>query len=447
MATFVDLRRMLNNDQRLTSVFLTFSSRLQSEDFRRAVKTNTVVEELVISADESFFQECPEDGIQDILEGLGRLPRLRKVSINSYPNCPGIVSMKAINAMVSGAKQLECLIIADLQVTGSPQDFADFAEHVQGMFFLGSFAFVECKILLEDNSGGTSSSSSSPVPQSMIRKNRPLSSQDDEESPSPLLLDPLLFSLSMLPSLQVVSIQPKQQGSLGSLSVSAATALCLSASIKMLKLRNMDLTPAHAASMAFMLQNNQTLRTLELGCLQGGAMDAATASSLGGMIQRNQALHSLELAIETMLSDTAAEILAKALRHNRRLRSFALTARTPKTIGRVSTKARKSMLQMLQYNYTLEKFFLFRKYPLSREFKLYSKLNQLGRGQLLTNQQNTNSTEAWIQSLANVKDDLNSIFYFVSCNPTLCMSSTELSTKRKTSQSEEEERPSKKQRV
>ena len=71
MATYVDLRRMLANDQRLKSILLTFSSRLDNDDFREALATNTFVEEIVISADDSFFQEFPEDRLQDGRQAQG----------------------------------------------------------------------------------------------------------------------------------------------------------------------------------------------------------------------------------------------------------------------------------------------------------------------------------------------------------------------------------------
>lgn len=424
MATYIDLRRMHTNDKRLTSVFLTFTSRLDTDEFREAIKSNTVIEEVVISADESFFYDCSELQLQDVFEAIGRLPRLRKLSVNSYPNCRGIVSMKAINPMLQEATNLQSLTISDVHVTGSANDFNILAERVQRMFFLHTFSFAGCNIILEANSMPTSSRQ---------RVALILSSLKTQSPPPPVteaLLDSLLMSLSILPSLTVVYLEAKNKGGLGNLSVPAATALCLSASIRMLKLRNLGLSSAHATSMAMLLERNPCIQSLDLGSVT--SFETSTATAVGNMLRRNASLLEFELCLDKMIPDASAEELSTALRRNNTLRSFALkSSATPKTLGRVTTKCRKAFLQMLQYNYQLEKFFLFRKYPLSREFKLYSSLNKMGRGDLLQKQDNAHCPDEWVNKLAQVKDDLNAIYYFVSCNPTLCMNNAAGPTKRK----------------
>lgn len=431
MATYVDLRRMLANDERLTSVFLTFSSRLDNDEFRRAIACNTAIEEVVISADDSFFQECPEDRFQDVLEGLGRLPRLRKLSINSYPNCRGVVAMKAIDHLVSGAKALQSLSISDLELSGSPQDFSDFAARVQEMFFLRSFCMVGCNLLR---------------PQSPTDRLLPSACSPRAEEVSIGILDSLFTSLSILPSLQIVYVEAKDQRGLGNMSVLSATSLCLSASIRALRLRNLDLSDSHITSMTSLLEMNQTLQALDLGSMTDFHPDAARA--VGKLLRINTTLLHLELGMDKIIQDECAEIIAAALQHNRHLRSFALVARDPKTLKqqRLSNKARKAMLQMLQNNYSLQKFFLFRKYPLSREFKLYSSLNKLGRGDLLQSKE-ANRPEDWIQKMASVNSDINSIFYFLSNNPSLCMPPS-VAPKRKGLATQAEGCPrSKKQRI
>lgn len=431
MATHVDLRRMLANDQRLTTVFLTFGSRLDNDDFRRAIAINTAVQEVVFSADDSFFQECPEDRFQDVLEGLSRLPRLRKISINSFPNCRGVVSMKAIHLLVQGAKSLDTLSISDIELAGNAQDFASFAAQIQQMLYLRSFCMVGCNIFRP------LARPSSPLP---------LLSSSSEKLPKVedvALLDQLFTSLSILPSLQVVYVEAKDQGGLGDLSVPSATSLFLSASIRFMRIRNLDLSDDHIACMASMLEMNHTLQALDVGSMTD--FKAPAAQAMGKMLRVNTTLLHLELGMDKILQDECAEILAEALQHNRQLRSFALVARNPMVLKqqRLSPKTRKAMLQMLQQNYQLQKFFLFRKYSLNREFKLYSSLNKLGRGSLL---QDANRPEDWIQKLATVNNNLDSIFYFVSNNPTLCMQPL-AAPKRKSSNSDFGPPASKKQRI
>lgn len=401
---------MLANDERLTTVFLTFSSRLDSEEFRKAVQNNTFIEEVVISADEAFFQECSGGGLHAVFEAIGRLPRLRKLSINSYPNSVGIVSMKALNHMLLDASNLRMLTISDVQVSGTPEDFQVFSRRVQRMFYLRAFCFADCNIVLD--------SSSAPMLPSQQQQRFDKDLSDASPAKAKDLLNSLFLTLSILPSLEIVYLEAKKKGGFGSLSVSAATALCLSASIRILKLRKLHLTNAHATSMAQILEMNRSIVNLDLGSTN---LDSKTAEAFGKMLRVNSTLDHLELGLETMICDDSAKELASGLRHNRHLRSFALTSScnsNAKTFGRVTPKCRKAFLQMLQFNYFLEKFFLFRKSPLSREFKMYSGLNKMGRGDLL--QSSANCSKDWVGKLAEVKDDVNSIFYFLSNNPTLC---------------------------
>ena len=425
MATYVDLKQMLANDERLTSVFLTFSSRLDTEDFRKAVQNNTFIEEVVISADEAFFQECSGGGLHAVFEAIGRLPRLRKLSINSYPNSVGIVSMKAINHMLLDASNLRMLTISDVQVTGTPEDFEVFSQRVQRMLYLRAFCFVDCNIVLD---------ASMLSPRQQQRFNKDLSYTSSTQAND--LLNSLFLTLSILPSLEIVYLEAKEKGGFGSLSVAAATALCLSASIRILKLRKLQLTNVHITSMAQLLEMNCSIVNLELGSIPN--LDSRSSEAFGKMLRVNTTLDHLELGLETMICDNSATEFASALRHNSHLRSFALTSsstKNAKNFGRVTPKCRKAFLQMLQYNYFLEKFFLFRKSPLSREVKLYSNLNKMGRGDLM--QSNTNCSEKWVSKLAEVKDDVNSIFYFLSNNPTLC-SAPAVAVKRKASVADED---------
>jgi len=406
MATHADLKQMMANDPRLKTLFLTYTLRLNNDDFRLAIAENTLIEEIVISADASFFQECSEVKLQGALEAIGRLPKLRKLTINSYPKSEGKVSLRAIKPIVLGATNLEEIFICDLQVTGSPQDFEVFAERVQRMNFLRVFCFSDCKVSLE-------SSNLTDSQQSCVKSSAFAPQEQD-------LLKSLMMSLSILPSLEVVVFQAQEEGGLGRLSTSAASSLCLSASIRVIELRMIELSGAHISSMAQLLLINRSLVSLELGSIQ--RLDREAAIALGNVFKANTALERLELSLVTMIPDFSAHVLSSALRHNCRLRSFTLTAsnsNNSKIFGRVTTKCRQAFLEMLKYNYALKQFFLFRKFPLRRELKMYAELNKMGRGNLL--QASSNCPEAWLEKLAELKDDLNSIYYLLSSNPTLCI--------------------------
>jgi len=470
MATVVDLRRLLANDPRLTCVFLCFTSSLNTDKFRLALKTNTVIEEIVISADDRFFSEFNDEEVADVFEAIGKLPRLRKLTISCYPERIGIVSIHAINSMLKYATQLMSLFVADVTILTSnhdhKQELATFAERIQTMTYLRDFHIRRCNIrprrqlvlLDEDN----------------CRNGEVVLSEDTDTYLEPLCS----MVLPLMPCLQSIHLQAKDPGGLGHLSIPAATALCLSASVHRLELQKMNLTNDHATAMACVLQCNSRLTTLDLGTFCD--LTATAAAAMGKMLSVNSTLCHLELAFGKMISDQCAEELALGLRHNRKMQTFVLktantihgnsnksTPTTPpttsyslhhriqalaqdaqqiqnplqtttnpkqvkpkynsaKSIGRVTPRCRKAFLGMLQYNYTLQKFFLFRKCPLSRELKLYAGLNALGRGDVMAQEgAAANSQRDWVDKLGQVNTDLTAIYYFLSNNPTLCMTPEE----------------------
>jgi len=190
--------------------------------------------------------------------------------------------------------------------------------------------------------------------------------------------------------------------------------------LKVLKIRDFVLGPDTVRSMARMLQVNPVLRDLKVGTMHDFKM--TSASAFASMLEHNTSLECLEMGLSDMITDECAAILSRALKVNRGIKSFALTAGESGNGGAVnqtvSKSCKESFVDTLRSNYVMENFVLFQRFPVKPEFKLFVTLNKLGRGKLLQNEET--NPEQWVQALATVNDDLDALFYYVSINPDLC---------------------------
>lgn len=427
MASNADIRRLVLNDERLSTLILTFDHTLNIPQLQYAVSLNGTVKEIVVYTDETFLPRFNANEIRGLFEVLGGIPSLQRLCFNSRSGFDGVISVQSLIFVLSRATRLASFAVSDLKLEGTEQDWSQFAEQLQRAVYLKSFCIIECELAVpaaappaEGGPGAVAAAAAAAVA-------RPVdlpfgSSSEGRNTP----LDPMVMVLSILPSMEKVYLHSTRSGGLGEISSQAVGALLLSASLKVLKIRDFELGADTVKSMARMLQVNPVLRDLKVGTMID--FHSGSASAFASMLESNTGLECLEMGLSTMISDDCAKTLARALKVNKGLKSFALTAEDSGSNGmmmtqKVSKSCKGAFVDMLRSNYVMENFVLFQRFPVKPEFKLFVTLNKLGRGRLLKSEEA--DLEQWIQALATVNDDLDALFYYVSINPDLCTLSLE----------------------
>lgn len=415
-----DLRRLRQDDQRLTSLCLNFSCASQLGDSNRmadlqsSLQKNTSLSSLMIFSDNSFASPFELNTYEGVLQSLGRLPALKHIHMSSSPEAKGVLPVGALIHLLNESVQLQSLLITDLELAGTQDDFDQLAQVMQRLWYLQRFSMEDLRLKLHPTTTNTTtytSSSSSHFDSSL--------SKIASDTCAGSSLDSLLLSVSMLPSLTTVTLTAKKDTKLASrhaLSVPAFSALFLSSSIKVLTLQNWKWSSEHLLSMSQTLQTNTSLQVLRFGSLSNVSTEAANA--LAAAIRSNSILAQLELELGEMLSEDVALTLTRALHSNTvtGLQSLILTGTR---LGRISKATTIAFQDMLKSNFTLNRCVLFRKNFLQSTIRHYTRLNAMGRRTLLK----VDSAPTWMEVLSHpvVQEDLDSIFYFLSSNPTLCV--------------------------
>lgn len=422
MASNADIRRLVLNDERLSTLILTFDHTLNIPQLQYALSLNGTVKEIVVYTDETFLPRFNANEIRGLFEVLGGIPSLQRLCFNSRSGFDGVVSVQALIFVLSRATRLASFAVSDLKLEGTEQDWSQFAEQLQRAVYLKSFCIIECELstptppMADPGAPGAAAAAAALVARPGSSTSSALAT-GGRNTP----LDPMVMVLSILPSMEKVYLHSTRNGGLGDISSQAVGALLLSASLKVLKIRDFELKPDTVKSMARMLQVNPVLRDLKVGTMFG--FDQNLANTFASMLESNTGLECLEMGLSTMITDQCAFTLARALKVNKGLKSFALTAEDNGSNGmmmtqRVSKACKDAFVDMLRSNYVMENFVLFQRFPVKPEFKLFVTLNKLGRGRLLQSEET--NLEQWIQALATVNDDLDALFYYVSINPDLC---------------------------
>jgi hypothetical protein len=266
-----------------------------------------------------------------------------------------------------------------------------------------------------------------------------------------------------------------------SLSVSAVSALFFSASIQVLHLKHWHWTNEQLQAIAPLLGQNRQLQLLSWGPLNCHDLSPAACRAVCTCLEANHQIQHLELLwSHRHLADRVALPLAQALTHNRGLKSVVLTSTAPpepasrkrKTARSrqlqqqqqpLTVKAQQAFVAMAESNYMLKNIQLFTNHkqrkrrstaaakankaraaaaanktttikrktnsrkspaftapePIEPTLALYTRLNRMGRQQLLA----LDAPEIWCGALGNslVNQDLDAIYYFLHRNPTLCV--------------------------
>jgi len=396
MASSVDLDRVGRNDDRLSTLQLILSGAVDLNALKEVLRVNTKVSEVIIYVDESFLVDLPVAKTMELFGCIGAMPNLSKLGFHSQSGSSGVLSIPALIAITSHATRMVHFGISDVALWGTQEDFCEWATQLQSQLFLQSFCVCECELLQTNDMIHAASAAA-----------------NTKECP----LDPLLTVMSILPSLEALFLQAATPNALGRVSPEAVGSIGMAPQLLDLRLGNFELRSAHMEQLATVLPYNKVITELKLDACHDSTV--ATATAMARILKHNTKLKSFELGLMSMMCDEGCAIVAQSLHYNPSLESFTLSrGANARFRPSISKACQQAFVEMLHQNYALETLVLFQRFPVKKEFKLYLTLNKYGRGKLLMS--HSTQREQWIQAIHKVNDDLDSIFYYMSINPSLC---------------------------
>ena len=119
MASNADIRRLVLNDDRLSTLILTFDHTLNIPQLQYALSLNGTVKEIVVYTDETFLPRFPATEIRGLFEVLGGIPSLQRLCFNSRSGFDGVISVQALIYVLSRSTRLASFAVSDLKLEGS----------------------------------------------------------------------------------------------------------------------------------------------------------------------------------------------------------------------------------------------------------------------------------------------------------------------------------------
>lgn len=253
-------------------------------------------------------------------------------------------------------------------------------------------------------------------------------------------IDCIVQALSVVPTLDVVSLQSSGVLSHTLFSEDALALLVCSPHLTDLYLSRLNLGEAHLAVIAVgvmtshnlkvldlfgnniendhvilfaeALERNKSLETLVLPC-PADDLSVESCAALSKSLQTNSTLITLTLP-RSNLSDDGLLHIAEGLTVNTTLKKIEVGVSKD-----LSQKGLDALTYMLESNMELERLVVSSaEKSIKDKVEYYMRLNEVGRGLLLRDGNATR--EQWVEMLIAVIDDLDCLFYFLTRNPTLC---------------------------
>ena len=178
-----------------------------------------------------------------------------------------------------------------------------------------------------------------------------------------------------------------------------------------LKFMGFDLDPLHVA-MIVPLMAMPSLTEFGLGNSSSGFLPVADA------LTTNTNIENLTLSFVDRIEDPCCLALARALQCNAKLQVLSLLNASPRNnVSGISSKSQGDFLQMMEQNMTLRDFIT--RGQVGEKMLLYLKLNKAGRRQLF--EQFGVTRELWVDKVTLSKEDVDCTFYFLTMNPSICV--------------------------
>ena len=234
----------------------------------------------------------------------------------------------------------------------------------------------------------------------------------------------IVKALSTIPNIREITLF---------LCASAPLGYLISGSMTLQQLNIFDATPdgfsfkeSHALEFVSALEEHHNLRSLWIQ----PSLPLFAALKTVHVLAGSQRLQSLQLAFgmvdgpKESIPETAYQdfffAVASTLSVNKTLKTFVSYSDIVP-----NPKARNEILQMLLRNYSLEQIsFLGAGEKVDNEWNqqvdFFLRLNRIGRGRFLTNQDHPGRD--WLAIFSNKENDLSSLYYLIRSNPSVCAS-------------------------
>ncbi|CAB9512696.1 expressed unknown protein [Seminavis robusta] len=437
--------RLRQNDEDFVDLQVFLSSTSNLHDFTDALWHNTSIQEALLLIHESFG-DTSEHEILLFFAVLGRLPQLARLYFNTYrfPFVCRLPVRAFTNVSRSARKLIEfklwrtdiCLFLPkkknekhdedsheqqdhQQQQEKEPppqQQLQDWANALAACRNLREFRIIKCRLT---NSNETNNPQEQEPTQNTTTNNTRRNSaasrrssttttsttdaKKKEDACCGCTLDPLLESLAQLPQLREVELSATKLAALGNLSHDSLKKLISSShTLQSLSLSNFDLSEEAVVviGQSLLRQHDDTNTTQHQHQHHRRPMAQSAVSAAPRRNRNNN-------------NNNNTRRYSTSNIRNLRLAGVGSTA------SMLTKPIREAFRQVLQYNYKLERLFLFDNRNLQEEIAFYLKLNKLGRQRLLRQDCKEASKTEWMDVLVHVRDDLDCLFYFLSINPLL----------------------------
>ena len=199
------------------------------------------------------------------------------------------LQITAISGLIREAGNLICLELYNVELVGSRESFAEFANSIEYQGKLQALSLEHCRL--------------------------------DKASAKESALDCVVVALCRSLYIRDLTLVAAESHALGSLSATTLGLLGSSQSLHTLRLCNMGIDDDHAAALAHSLKQNNALRTLKVSFSMGQVGSTAMVS----MLTHNVSVEKLDILLEKVEDEVATLQLARAMQSSKSLHDYDLS--------------------------------------------------------------------------------------------------------------------------
>jgi hypothetical protein len=305
--------RLRRNDQHGDGTTLDLDSALDIgddlDDFLDAVHGNTTISTLQLEGD-MICSLNPDDGSR-LFDALGGLPALTRLHLHNY-----VAPLQLLACLVERARLLRRISLHTAQLLGRNED--ESRQFLMALETLQHLQDFKCSNAIVAGQG--------------------------------LSLETLVRGLSRLPNIQRVELELERGGEV---TLDTLEALCTCPHMEELRLWRITLHPEHLIRIAGIIQNNTTVRHLELGEMGYADHNIDTYAAVAQMLSHNTCLESFDMINFSGLKDDGCMLMANALRSNHTLTDLSVRGSDNHVLG---VEAAQAVATMFSHNQTMRQF-------------------------------------------------------------------------------------------